>query len=219
MRGLRRLIGVSGIVSVVLVAVGFFGGTAPEADDSGRAVLAYAVDHRTFVLVFFFLYGIATGLMLLFFAGLRRILAVPDRPERDVWPSAMLASAVAVFTLSIAAYACAAALAFRSDAQTPGGARTLWDLFMALIDGSNLLTIILGVAALVAIVQRRDVLPRWLGIGAGVFALAHLGATVSWARSGAFSQTGVFSVLAPVFYLAWVLALSVVVLRTEPGTA
>ena len=116
--------------------------------------------------------------------------------------------------------ACSVALAFRSDAQTPGGARTLWDLFVALSGASNLLTIVLGAAALVSIAQRRDMLPRWLAIGAGVFALAHLGATVSWARSGAFSPTGVFSVLAPVLYLAWVLALSVVLLlRIEPGTA
>ncbi len=218
MRGLRRFVALSGIGSVVLISVGFFGGTPPGMDDSGRTVLAFAADHRTFLLVFFFLLGIATCLTLLFFAGLRRILAVPDRPERDVWASAMFASAVAVFTLGISAQACAAALAFRADTQTPDTARTLWDLFVTLLGASNLLTIVLGAAAALAITQSRN-LPGWLGIGAGAFALAHLGATVSWARSGAFSQTGVFSALAPLLYLAWVVAVSVVLLRyRDPGS-
>jgi len=109
---LRRLTAVSSIVSVVLVSVGFFGGTPPAADDSGRAVLHYASHHRTFVLVYFTVFGIATCVTLLFFAGLRRVLAVPEHRERDVWPSAMFASAVAVFTLGIAGQACMAALAF-----------------------------------------------------------------------------------------------------------
>lgn len=214
MRGLRRLTGMSGILGAVLISTAFFGGTPPGIDDTGRAVLAYAADHRTFVLVFFFLDGIATCLMLLFFAGLRHLLAVPQQPERDVWSSAMFASALAVFTLGIAGQACATALAFRADSQTPDAARTLWDLFAVLVGASNLLTIILGVAAAVAIALSPQ-LPRWLAVGAGVFAAAHLGATVSWARSGAFSQTGVFTILAPVLYLAWVVAVAVVLLRTR----
>ena len=214
MRGLRRLTALSGIAAVVLISVGLFGGTPPGTDASGRTVLAYAADHRTFLLSFFFLNGIAACFTLLFFAGLRHVLAAPEQPEREVWPSVMFASAVAVFTLGIAGQACTAALAFRADTQTPDAARTLWDLFMVLIGASNLLTIVLGAAAAAAITQSR-VLSRWLAIGAAVFALAHLGATVSWARSGAFSQTGVFTVLAPVLYLAWVVAVAVVLLRTR----
>jgi hypothetical protein len=75
-------------------------------------------------------------------------------------------------------------------------------------------TIILGVAAAVAIALGPQ-LPRWLAVGAGLFAAAHLGATVSWARSGAFSQAGVFTILAPVLYLAWVVAVAGVLLRTR----
>jgi len=214
MRGLLRLTGISGIVSAALVSIGLFGGTPPSTDDSGRAVLVYAADHRTFIIVFFFLLGLATCLMLLFFAGLRQVLAAPQKPERDVWPSTMFASAVAVFTLGIAGQACATALAFRSDAQTPAVARTLWDLFLVLLGASNLLTIILGVAAAVAIAQSPR-LPNWLATGAAIFAAAHFGATVSWARSGAFSQTGVFATLAPVLYLVWVVAAGVVLLRSS----
>lgn len=217
MRGLYRLTGLSGIVAVALICVGFFGAAPPQTDDSGRAVLAYAVDHRTFTLVFFFIYGIATGVMLLFFAGLRRILAVLEQPDRDLWPSAMLASAIAVFTLGLAAAACNVALAFRGGSQSPATARTLADLALALFGASNLLTVLLGAAAAVAILQTQT-LPRWLGIGAAVFALAHLGATVSWARSGAFSQTGVFALLAPVFYLVWALAVAVTLLRHRPAS-
>jgi len=208
------LTAVSGIVSVVLVLVGLFGGTPPAADDSGRAVLHYAADHRTFVLVYFAVFGIATCVTLLFFAGLRRVLAMPEFPVRDVWPSAMFASAVAVFTLGIAGQACMAALAYRAPIPSPEAARTTWDLSLVLIGASNLLTIILGVAAAIAIAQSRG-LPGWLATAAGVFAAAHFGATVSWARSGAFSPTGVFSILAPILYLAWVLAVSVVLLRQQ----
>jgi hypothetical protein len=212
MRGLRRLTAVSGIVAVVLISSGFFGGTPPGTDDSGRTVLAYATDHRTYLLVFFFVFGIATCFSLLFFAGLRQLLAVPSQPDRDVWPSVMLASAVAVFTLGLAAQACATAVAFRADAQTPDAARTLWDLFMVLLGASNLLTLILGAAAAISLGQSAA-LPRWLAIGAGAFALAHLGASLSWARSGAFSQTGFFSVLAPLLFLVWIVCGAVVLLR------
>jgi hypothetical protein len=220
MTGLRRLTAVSGIVGVVLISVAAFGGTPPAMDDSGRTVLAYAADHRAFILVFFFLEGIATCATLLFFVGLRRILASPDRPERDVWPATMFASAIAVFTLGVAAQACTAALAFRADTQTADAARTLWDLFIVLLGASNLLTIILGIAAAIAIVQS-GALPRWLGFSAVVFALGHLAATLSWARSGAFSQTGFFTVLAPALYVLWALAVSIALLRpqSEPVAA
>jgi hypothetical protein len=179
-------------------------------------VLAYTADHRTFLLVFFFLDGIATCATLVFFAGLRRLLADPSRPERDIWSSAMLVSAVSVFVLGLAGQACVTALAFRAAEQTPDTARTLWDLFVVLIGASNLLTIVLGVAAAVAIAQTPG-LPRWLATGAAVFALAHLGATMSWARSSAFSQSGVFAFVAPFLYLAWIVSVAVVLLRT-PAT-
>ena len=83
---------------------------------------------------------------------------------------------------------------------------------MVLLGASNLLTILLGAAAAMAITQTRR-LPRWLALGAVAFALTHLGAAVSWARSGAFSQTGVFTVIAPLTFLAWVAAVAVALLR------
>jgi hypothetical protein len=212
MRGLRRITAVSGLAATVLTAVAFFGGTPPDIQDSGARILDYAADHRTFMLVFFFLFGMASGLLLLFFAGLRRLLATPDRPEVDLWSTTMFGSAIAVFTLGIAGQACATAVAFRADTQTPDGARTLWDLFVVLLGASNLLTVILGVATAVAIAQT-SVLPKWLAAGALLFAAAHLGATVSWAHKGAFSQSGVFGVLAPLLFLAWTLAVSIVLLR------
>jgi hypothetical protein len=107
-----------------------------------------------------------------------------------------------------------AALAFRAPLPTPETARATWDLSLVLVGASNLLTILLGVAAAIAIAQSRA-LPGWLATAAAVFAVAHFGATVSWARSGAFSPTGVFSILAPILYLAWVMAVSVVLLRQQ----
>jgi hypothetical protein len=217
-RGLRQLTGVVGIASVGLIVIAFLGGTPPATDDSGQTVLAYASDHRTLLLVVFFAFGIATCLALLFFAGVRRILATPQEPDHDLWSSAMFGSAIAVFTLGLAGQACTAALAFRADGQSPQMARTLWDLFVVLINASNLVTVLLGVAAAIAIVQTRQ-LPSWLGVGAAIFAAAHLGATLSWARSGAFSQTGVLPSIAPMFYLAWVLAVSISLLQHPPAAS
>lgn len=211
MRGLRQIIGISGLLSTVLVLVGLLGGTPPGIDDSGQAVLDYAHDHRAFIITFCFLFGIATCLTLVFFGGLRKLLASPE-PTRDVWPSVMFGSAIVVFTFGLAAQAAAAALAFRSPAHTPETARTLWDLFVVLLNASNLATIVLGVAAAIATLQS-SVLPRWTGYLAVLFALAHFGATVSWARDGAFSQTGAFPTLAPLVYLVWVVAVSIVLLR------
>ena|SRR5436190_7235940 len=115
MRGLRRLTGVAGLATAALISVGFFGGTPPAVDDSGQTVLTYAAGHRTFLLAFFFLFGIGACGALLFFAGLRRVLAVPARPEHDVWPLVMFGSAIAVFGLGIAAQACVTAVARRQE--------------------------------------------------------------------------------------------------------
>lgn len=213
MSSLKRIVGWSGVASVVLIGVALFGGTPPAIDDSGRSVLSYAADHRTFLLVYFFGLGIAICFTLVFFAGLRRIVADPERPELDVWGSVMFGSAVAVFTLGLAGQACTVALAFRADAAPSAeSARTLWDLFVVLMGASNLVTVLLGVAAALAIRLSR-LLPNWLAAGAVVVAAAHLAAAASWARSGALSQSGVFTTLAPALYITWVVAVSVVLLR------
>jgi hypothetical protein len=44
-------------------------------------------------------------------------------------------------------------------------------------------------------------------------AVAHAAAAVSWAREGAFSQTGIFTILAPTLYLLWVVVTAVLLLR------
>jgi hypothetical protein len=74
--------------------------------------------------------------------------------------------------------------------------------------------VVLGAAAAIATLQS-SVLPRWTGYLAVLFAFAHFGATVSWARDGAFSQTGAFPTLAPLVYLVWVVAVSIVLLRAR----
>jgi len=58
------------------------------------------------------------------------------------------------------------------------------------------------------------VLPRWIGWSSFVVALAHLVATLSLARDGAFSPTGAFGQAPGFLYLVWMLAASVVLLRT-----
>jgi hypothetical protein len=130
----------------------------------------------------------------------------------------MFASSVAVFTLGIAGQACTAALAFRAPTPTPEAARTTWDLYLVLLGASNLLTIILGVTAAIAIAQSR-VYP------VGSRSVRESLRSLTWERpshgrrSGAFSPTGVFSLLAPILYLAWVLAVSVVLLREQSADA
>jgi len=56
-------------------------------------------------------------------------------------------------------------------------------------------------------------MPRWSAPATAVVGAVHLLASTAWARSGAWSLTGPVA-LAPGFvYLAWVVALSVALLR------
>ena len=55
----------------------------------------------------------------------------------------------------------------------------------------------------------------WVGWSAVVVAVSHLVASVSLARDGAFSPSGFFAVGAGFTYLAWMAAVSIVLLRRQ----
>ncbi|MEO5842845.1 MAG: hypothetical protein ABIQ73_08930 [Acidimicrobiales bacterium] len=119
---------------------------------------------------------------------------------------------IATFTLAAAALACVSSAAYRSDAIEADSVRLLWDLFTAITNMSNIMTIFSSVAIGIMILTG-DALPRWIGWTSFFVAAAHLVASVSLARDGAWSPTGAGGQSAGFIYLAWMLAASVALVR------
>ena len=69
-----RLGGVAAIVFVVLVLIGGFSASQPQADDSVAKIRSYMVDHRTAILVGVFLLFLAIPFAVWFVVVLREVL-------------------------------------------------------------------------------------------------------------------------------------------------
>jgi hypothetical protein len=204
---------VSGIGATVFIAIGAgLLGSAPKSNDLAAEALAFTNDHRGRLLASMWLLAFGFGLALVFLVGLtvgaRRSSLTPEH-----WPTIALSLGIATFTLGAAALACVSSAAYRGDATEADSVRLLWDLFTAITNASNVMTIFSSVAIAI-MVLKGDALARWIGWASLLVAAAHLIASVSLARDGALSPTGVGGQAAGFVYLAWMLATSVALVRT-----
>jgi hypothetical protein len=206
----RTLTARTGIVAVVVIACGLaLVGTPPGVADTPNRISAFYAYHRARILVGSWLGDLGVALLLPFLAGLRSWLRRRE-PATTLLCDIGLIAGVSVFSVAIAASVFAAELAYRSGSD-PATARTLNDTYVLLINISAFPTVIS--AGAFAVVLIRTCRPaRWAGWLSAVVAVAHLLASASLARSGAFSPTGVFPILAPLSYLAWVVATSALLL-------
>jgi hypothetical protein len=169
------------------------------------------IDHRSRYLVSMWLIAFGMVLSLVFIVALVIVAQREDRSDQP-WSTIALATGVATFVLALAGAACVASAAYRADTLTADSARSSWDLYFALINVSNIATIVLG-GAIASMVFVTRFLPSWVGWSAVVVAVVHLVASLAVARDGAFSPSGPFALAAGFVYLAWMVAVAVVLLR------
>jgi hypothetical protein len=211
----RRLGGAAGIAFVVLAVIAtFLPGSAPKADELGK-LTPYLVDKRDSILAADFLIGVGIMFFLLFLGALRAHLGAGDREGIRPGSAALAGGAVgAVFIL-------AGTAVLNGAAFQVAGARDVV-LNHALYDVANALFFMAGFGFAAFFVgaglagAATGALPSAFLPAALVAALLNLvGAIGLFVKSGFFAIGGAFGVIVPLASLAWVLAVSVVLLR--PG--
>jgi len=217
MNDAKVVAGLSGVGATLFIAVGaVMLGSAPKSDDLAASALEFTREHRGRLLAATWLLGVGFALALVFVIGLT-VVARRSAGIAEHWPTIALALGIATFTLGAAALACVSSAAYRSTNIEADSVRLMWDLFAALTNVSNIMTIFSSVAIGVMILAG-DAVPRWIGWSSFVVAAAHFIASVSLAQDGSFSPTGTFGQAAGFIYLLWMLASSVALIRTRSVT-
>lgn len=203
--------------TVVLIVGAAVAGSAPTTSDSADRALLMTQQHRGKYLASMWIIGFGMALSLAFVVALIVIARRDDRSDQP-WTTVALAAASATFALGAAGVASASSAAYRADTLSADSARSLWDLYAAMINVSNIMTIVLA-AAIALLVFATRFLPAWVGWSSVVVAVAHVVASLSLARDGAFSPSGVFGLAAGFVFLAWMAAVSIVLLRRPRALA
>jgi hypothetical protein len=221
--GLVRLCAWSGVVFIVLFAVGWgvLGQNIPPyAPDVPADQLAatYRADRNT-LRIGFALGAFSCAFMVPWVIGIFRVMLAIE-PGKLVLPYLQLAGGL--LTVPVPMFACIAwlAAAFRPE-QDPGLTRMLFDLGWLTIDIGFGVTILqyvaLGVAAL-RDPRDRPLFPTWLGwlgIAIGLEFLIEL--IMPYFRSGPFSWSGVFAYWIPFFGpFVWMLLVVAYLLKAAP---
>jgi hypothetical protein len=201
----------AGIGFVVLAILAFvLGGEPPGVDGAADEVVTYFDEDRGRVLVSYFLFAIALGLLIWFAGTIANILR--ERGEGRV--AATLTGAVAAFAaIQFVATGINAVLAY--SVAGAGDAR----LAQALFELTWVLDVLAAVpsavffAAAAAGLLRTGIVQSWLGwAGLGVAVLFVLRST-NWASEGFWSPTGEYLLVLIPLTLLWILVTSVVLVR------
>lgn len=215
-----RAVGLLGVASFVLILVGAFV-SPPLWDTPGintssthLAMYLYANHERTIASLF--IYSLAMGLFLSFAAGLWSWLRQSEQAPQML--SAIFAfGAIGLSVLIFAGFAVAAVMSYRP--QPPALAVSLTDMTFGLLALSGIPTA-LCLAAYAILVFRHRCLPAWTGWLAFIALDAHILIAASFLGHGnLFSPEGAVIVAVPATLFAWILASSVVLLRTTTGVS
>jgi hypothetical protein len=215
----RRLGGIAGIVAMVLLVVGFLlPGAPPKADDPATEFTSFLVDKRGALLAGTCLVGLGATSLLVFFSALRGLLDGGGRATgfaRETY-----AAGVVTVTINLIGTAILAGAAFEV-----GG---LGDdvLNRALLDTAAEVFTMAGFPvalfffASAAAASASAALPRWAVLTAYGVGVAQLVSTVAiFAGSGFFAAGGAFAPLAFLIAAAWIIAVSVVMIRGASSAA
>lgn len=210
---LERLTGMAGLAVVALFVVGVvLSATPPAADAPASAFAAYAAERRTAILVTAYLAVLSSALAMAFLAGLRDVLRRLDQRGESTLATVGLAAGILQFSAVVVGLAILAAAAYRAG--LPGEAvRTLTDTGWIVINlGAGLPTTV-SVGAFSVVLMRSGSAPRrvvWLGF---MVAAAHLVVSAAFARRGFLAPEGLIAFVVPALYYAWVLGVSLELLR------
>jgi hypothetical protein len=210
-----RVGGVAGILSVILLAVGFALALsdAPSLDASATEVATFFADHQSDVQVGATILGVALLLFLCFLGSLRAALRAAEGGNGSVWGTAYAGGILAAASMLVVITGLEAA-AFRPAEVNPELTTALSDVSVVVgAPAAAALTVLLAAAA--AVVLRTGVMSAGIGwvtaLGAAVQPLA-FGAGVT--DHGAFAGDGVLGLFVPVIgFGVSVVALSIGLLR------
>lgn len=213
-RARRWLTAGSGIASAALYgAVAVAMNDAPGAELDAASVHAWVEDHRTLILVSGYLWGLCSCATWGFLTGLWDWLA--DRGDRALATLGLVAG-VAIYVVALAGFSALVLAAYRVDVHTAETTRQLNDLALISVCLTGFPTVA-SMLGYLAVMFRRRLFPawtRWLGV---VLTVAHLVSGGAFAASGMLSPSGIGVYVAPVLYYAWIVALSVHLLRSRDG--
>jgi hypothetical protein len=210
------MIALAGLGSFALIIVAAFVGPplwdAPGTSSSAAPVAAYIRENDERAIASLYIYSIAMGLFLCFAAGLWSWLRQTE-PAAQPLSAVFGFGAIALAVLILAGFVPIGVAAYRS--YDPGLAGMLADLTFGLLALSGIPTAVC-LGAYAALVLRLRCLPAWTGWLALVGAFTHVFIAASFMSHGEFlSLEGSVIVWVPATFFAWILAASVVLLRTE----
>lgn len=209
-----KLAGIAGFLSIVLGVAGSIVDemqTFPGTGASASEVAGYVGAHRSALLVAMALSTIAVGLWLAFGIGVWVWLR-ETTGSVSVLSVCFLVGLVSFVTLLLTGFTSAFVLFYRApNAPDP---RLLYDLAFGLLAMSGVPTA-LALGSYAAQVFSDSRLPAWTGWLAVVAALAHLVLVASLViPKGFFSLQGGVIIAIPAVLFAWILATSILLLRT-----
>ena len=214
----RRFDAATGIGFAVLALVAFLlPGTPPKADDPILSIATYLSDKRSEILTASLLIGVSAVFFLWFLGSLRSYLRAGEGGEGRL-SAAAFGAGVAGIALLLAGVALLNGVAFKlADGRLPDPVIT-----RAVFDASSaVLTMVafafaVFFAAASCSAARSGALPPWAyWTGSVVAVLQLLGGLALVAKSGFFAVGGAMGFIAPLAGIAWVVAVSVLIMRRE----
>ena len=209
----RRIGGIAGIAATVLIITGFFlPGAPPKADDAVTEFTDFLVDKRGAILAGTVLIGLGATSLLVFFSALRGVLDVGGRGAglaRVSYAAGVLTAVINMIATAIFAGAAFEIASLGDDALN----RALLDTATEVFAMAGF-TVALFFFAVAASASASGALPRWsVSTGYAVGVVQLIGTVGIFASSGFFAAGGAFAPLAFLVAAAWIIAVSVVMIR------
>lgn len=184
----------------------------PDTGDSGSQLVDWVAQHQTGLQVVMVLNTVGVTLWLAF-AGVLRARMRAALPATSALPELFGSGMAVTVALLLAGFTSFDVLVYRADQTTPDDARVLYDLTFGLLAMSGMPTAV-ALTAFALAVTRHRMFPSWLGVLAGVAAVAHVALLASLiVPSGVASLESWPIVVIPGFLFGWILATGVVLAR------
>jgi hypothetical protein len=214
----ERIAAIAGLLFFVVLFASFFTPSTPDPDDPTPQIVQEVVDDRTGLILGVYLGGIASILFLFFTAGVwsRLRAAEPERGPAILVLLGGLGTAIMILIANGATYALVEAA---HEGREPVAVRAIFELSDVLFLGIGFTSSVFYAGVAVSALAARS-LPVWLG-----WTAALLAAVFPVALLGLFSKSDEGGVLGTIFFIAllvnflWILATSIVMLRSSPVSA
>jgi hypothetical protein len=213
----RRFDAATGIGFAVLAVVGLLlPGTPLKADASSAKVVAFFADHRDDLLVASFILGLAAVMFLWFAGSFRSYLRAAEGGEGRL-SIAAFGGGVAGIALLLAGAGILNGPAFKvaGSGADPNLVRVFFDAGSAVLAMAGFAFAVFFAAASCS-AARSGSLPPWAYWSGSVIAVLQIiGGIALFAKTGAFATGGLFTLLAPLAGVIWVVAVAVVLMRRD----